>query len=350
MVGWLLFELREFCYRLQVRKSTGRMRVICVFILSAFFMILTNSGFAAETEKNVKTIYGNYLRGLFSAQDGNYRLALGELEKARALDPRSTYLRLKIASIFIRLGEFDRAETELKEAKAIDPEGLDVSLALIFLYSYTQKDKELEEEYGEFLRKAHKAKPDDIKISEYLAQFYFYKKQPEEAIKLYEAILVLKPEDVENMFWLGFIYEETGKRKQAITIWKKGLVINPQHDAILNSLGYIYAEEGVNLDEAEKMIKKALEKQPDSGAYMDSLGWVYFKKKDYKKAEEFLKKAISLQTDPVIYEHLGDLYLALRNTKEAARYYKDGLERFPDSKALKEKLGKYGKENSASKK
>ncbi|MEI8349632.1 MAG: tetratricopeptide repeat protein [Candidatus Omnitrophota bacterium] len=349
MSGLRRFDLRKIQFHFTF-QPIGRIFISLIFILSVFFMLLPADSFAAETEKNVKTIYGNYLRGLFNAQEGNYRLALGELEKARGLDPRSTYLRLKIASILIRLGEFDRAETELKEAKAIDPEGLDVSLALIFLYSYSQKDKELEDEYGEFLRKAHKAKPDDIRISEYLAQFYFYKKQPEEAIKLYEAILKIKPEDVESMFWLGFIYEEIGKRQQAIVIWKKGLLINPQHDAILNSLGYVYAEEGIKLDEAERMIKKALEKQPDSGAYMDSLGWVYFKKKDYKKAEESLRKAIVLQEDPVIYEHLGDLYAALKNTKEAARCYKDGLDHFPDSKVLKEKLGKHGKENPTPKK
>jgi uncharacterized protein HemY len=93
------------------------------------------------------------------------------------------------------------------------------------------------------------------------------------------------------------------------------------------------------------MIKKALEKEPENGAYLDSLGWVYFKKKDYKKAEEYLKKAISYIIDPVIYEHLGDLYIEVSNAEEAVKFYQEGLSNFPENKNLQEKCNKYGKKD-----
>jgi tetratricopeptide (TPR) repeat protein len=204
-----------------------------------------------------------------------------------------------------------------------------------------KKDKELEEEYEEFLEKVHRLRPQDLKASEYLAQYYFYKNRPQEAIKLYETIVEKKPDYLEGLFWLGYLYEEVGERDKAIKMWKKALKIEPNHAPTLNSLGYIYAEEGINLDEAEKMVKKALEIEPRNGAYLDSLGWVYFKKGDYQKAEEFLKKAISFSKDPVIYGHLGDLYVKMNNIKEAIGYYKEGVDNFPDNKNLREKLKKY---------
>jgi len=46
------------------------------------------------------------------------------------------------------------------------------------------------------------------------------------------------------------------------------------------------------------MVKKALEKEPDTGAYLDSLGWVYYKKRTYKKAEQYLKKAVKFSGRP----------------------------------------------------
>ncbi|KKU44508.1 MAG: Pyridine nucleotide-disulfide oxidoreductase, partial [Microgenomates group bacterium GW2011_GWA2_46_7] len=54
--------------------------------------------------------------------------------------------------------------------------------------------------------------------------------------------------------------------------------LGPDNPEALNYLGYIYAEENRNLDEAEQLVKKALDIDPDNGAYLDSLGWVYYKK------------------------------------------------------------------------
>ncbi|MCK9614463.1 MAG: tetratricopeptide repeat protein [Candidatus Omnitrophica bacterium] len=304
----------------------------------------------AASEQSIKKLYGDYLKGLFYAEEGSFEQALTELNKVKKVDPNSIYVRLKIASVLIRMGALEKAEAELKEAKALNPESFDASLGLIFLYSYGQKDVELEGEYEEFLKKAHKLKPGDVKISEYLAQFYFYKKQPQEALAIYENIVKQQPEYVDALFWLGFLYEDLKRRDDAIKTWKKALQISPNHSQTLNSLGYLYAEEGKNLDEAESMLKKALEAEPDNGAYLDSIGWIYFKKKDYKKAQDYLKKAIKYQEDPVIYEHMGDLYIALSKKEDALDFYKKGLERFPDNKELKNKVDRYGAENKVPKK
>ena len=317
--------------------------IAAVLILSSFhFPAFT------RTQKFITDLYGSYLKGLMYAQDGNFSKALSELRRAKRLDPTSVAIRLKITNILIRLGELDAAERELKEAKKVDPESFDASLALIFLYSYTRNDEMLELEYQEFLEKAHRSKPEDVRIAEYLGQFYFYKKRPADALEVYEGIVKSNPSHVDGVFWLGYLYEETGKRKEAISMWKKALKIDPTHALTLNSLGYIYAEQGIKLNEAEEMIKKALEKEPENGAFLDSLGWVYYKKRDYKKAEAYLTKAIAQHKDPVIYEHLGDLYLKLNRLEEVIRYYKEGLEYFPDYTILKEKLSKYGKTDQKS--
>lgn len=292
----------------------------------------------SQSQSYLTNLYSAYLKGLFYVERGDYLLGLKELEKAKAQDPKSIHIRLKIATVLIRLERVGEAEKVLKEAKRIDPNNLDISLALIFVYSYAQKDKELEKEYEELLEKAHELKPKDIGISEYLAQFYFYRKKPKEAIEIYEKILEVSPDYVDAFFWLGYLYEETGQREEAIKVWKKGLEIEPSYAPILNSLGYIYAEEGVNLDLAEEMIKKALEKEPENGAYLDSLGWVYFKKGAYQQAREYLEKALNFTKDPEIYEHLGDLYIKLGEEDRGIGLYKEGFKHFPDYKNLERKI------------
>ena len=107
---------------------------------------------------------------------------------------------------------------------------------------------------------------------------------------------------------------------------KKLIEINPDHANALNFVGYSYAEEGVNLGEAERMIKKALVLSPNKGYILDSLGWVYFKKGMYSEALDVLKEAAALQSnDPAILEHIGDVYEKMGNMPSALDYYRKAL-------------------------
>jgi tetratricopeptide (TPR) repeat protein len=330
---------------------TRNTRLRLVSFLTGFLILsfLTPLSFAkspsAKSKRHITKLYSHYLKGLMHLTQGDYSQGLEELKKAKAKDPQSIHIRLKIAATLVALERIKEAEDILNEAKKIDPDNLDVYLALIFVYSYTQENEDMEKEYGLFLEKAHQMKPKDVGISEYLAQFYFYKKKPQEAIKIYEKVLETSPDNTEALFWLGYLYDESGDRKRAIASWEKGLEVDPSHAPLLNALGYVYAEEGINLDQAEKMIKKALVKEPENGAYLDSLGWVYFKKKNLPKAQEYLSLAIGYMKDPDIYKHLGDLFIKLGDTDEGLKYYRQGFLEFPERKDLEELIKQYEKED-----
>ena len=91
-------------------------------------------------------------------------------------------------------------------------------------------------------------------------------------------------------------------------------------------MGYSYAEAGINLDEAERLIREALEAKPNSGHIIDSLGWVYFKKGLYDKALVEIKRAFrKLPTDSTVAEHLGDVYLKQNRYQDALRIYKKAI-------------------------
>ena len=272
------------------------MRKYIIFILT-FFLLIPLQTFAVSGIR-AGAIYSSYFKGLAYFNEGKYKDSLKEFKTVESLDSKSSYLRVKTAFVLIKLNRMVKAEEELKKAQELDPQNLEASLGLIFLYSYAKQNKKLEAEYGEFLEEAHKLRPGDLRISEYLAQFYFYKDRIDDAIRIYEAIVKLHPKRINASYLLGYFYEEKGEHNKSIQIWKKVLKDNPSHAQTLNALGYIYAEEGIHLKQAEKMIKKALKSDPNNGAYLDSLGWAYFKGKKYKKAQEYLKKAITNAKDP----------------------------------------------------
>ena len=107
---------------------------------------------------------------------------------------------------------------------------------------------------------------------------------------------------------------------------RKVIALDPKNANALNYLGYTYADLGQNLDEAEQLIIEALKYKANDGFITDSLGWVYYKKGEYAKALEYLKKAHELvPDDPTIMEHVGDAYLKLNDKANALKYYQKAL-------------------------
>ncbi|MBF0525208.1 MAG: tetratricopeptide repeat protein, partial [Deltaproteobacteria bacterium] len=103
--------------------------------------------------------------------------------------------------------------------------------------------------------------------------------------------------------------------------------IDQNYSNALNYIGYTYAEQGIKLDEAEQLIKKAASLDPDNGYITDSLGWVYYQKGDLDKAQTQLERAYQLvNDDPTITEHLGDIYLKKGLHKKALEMYKKAVE------------------------
>ena len=120
------------------------------------------------------------------------------------------------------------------------------------------------------------------------------------------------------------------------------LKMEPDYPNALNFVGYLWAEKGIKLDEAETMIKKALSKKPNDGAIIDSLGWVYYKKGNYRLAlAELLKANQLLPDDPTITEHVGDVYVSLKEYNKAFPYYEKSIQLEKDvnkKKVIEEKL------------
>jgi tetratricopeptide (TPR) repeat protein len=163
----------------------------------------------------------------------------------------------------------------------------------------------------------------------YLTSSYFYEEdnQWDLAIQALKAGLgkVERPQEIH--FRLAVLYEKQNNRPESIQEIKKVLELDPNNADAQNFLGYSYAEAGVNLDEAEKLIREALQSKPDSGHIIDSLGWVYYKKGQYDKAVVELEKAHRIMPqDGTVAEHLGDAYFQMKRYRDALRIYRRALE------------------------
>lgn len=143
---------------------------------------------------------------------------------------------------------------------------------------------------------------------------------------------------VQMLFALGATYERTDQVDSAIAAFEQILEHHPKHAASLNYLGYTLADRGIKLDYARELLSQAVELQPDNAAFLDSYGWVYFKMGHLDSAIEYLSQAANLDTDAVIYDHLGDAYNSIGERKKAREWWRKALEQDPENAVIKEKL------------
>lgn len=111
--------------------------------------------------------------------------------------------------------------------------------------------------------------------------------------------------------------------------------LNPDQPLVLNYLGYSWIDQGLNLEEAFKMLRRAVELRPNDGYIVDSLGWAHFKLGQYAEATETLEKAINLKpADPVLNDHLGDAYWRVNRRIEAHFQWNHARDMGPDPEDL----------------
>jgi tetratricopeptide (TPR) repeat protein len=192
--------------------------------------------------------------------------------------------------------------------------------------AYLLKEKGQLDQALHLIEKSLKERPNTKQWIISLAILYDAAKRLPDSEDILRKALDTDPDDKELLLQLAIVLDKLGQREQAIECAKKAIEKAEDYAEALNFLGYTYAEEGIKLDEAVVLIKKALSIQPNDGYIIDSLGWAYFKKGKYDQAVLYLKKAHDLiSDDPIIAEHLGDAYMAVGNLNEALQAYQKAL-------------------------
>jgi tetratricopeptide (TPR) repeat protein len=174
-----------------------------------------------------------------------------------------------------------------------------------------------------------------------LAFTYRQLQQPEEEIETYQRALVNITDEnyaVQLYFALGAAFEQQGKIDSAVATLETLLEHRPEHGPSLNYLGYMLADRGIRLDYARGLLERALKLEPKNAAYLDSYGWVFYRLGMFKDAVKYLKMAVELDSDPVIYDHLGDALQATGKTKQAREWWQKALEQLPNNETIKQKL------------
>src|SRR5438046_9577375 len=163
----------------------------------------------------------------------------------------------------------------------------------------------------QLLADARRRFPGAPEIVYYLAIAKREAKQSQQAVATFEEALheaqLDQDDDVINAkfyFNYGAAAEQAGLYDKAADLLRKSIALDPANAAeACNYIGYMWADHNMNLDEAEAMIKRALESEPNNASYLDSLGWVEFRKGKFDQAlADLLRASKNMgRDDPIVF-------------------------------------------------
>ena len=198
---------------------------------------------------------------------------------------------------------------------------------------------EKKDEAREALKALAEEKPDEIEGLFAYANVLRAGKRYSEATEVYTKILGVlgepKREHWSIYYYRGMSFERAKQWPLAEKDFQQALKLFPDQPQVLNYLGYSWVDQGVNLDQALDMIRKAVALRPKDGYIIDSLGWAYYRLGRYDEAAAELEKAIALSpSDPTINDHLGDAYWKTDRKLEAKYQWSRALENKPEPEDL----------------
>jgi tetratricopeptide (TPR) repeat protein len=259
---------------------------------------------------------------------------------------------MRMALVLIEQKKYEKAVVKLKEVLRQVPESDKIRFYLAAIYEEMGKSSEAIENfsripaesqyYGEsivhaayLLKQAKQVEAAIDMVKEGLAkrqdvaQFYsIYASLLDEKGEYQQAAKILAdgsekfPDNVQLQFFLGTIQDRLGDKSQVVEHMKKVIEMDPNHVQGLNYLAFTYAESNKNLEDAEKLARRALEIEPNDGYIQDTLGWILFKKGKFAESIKVLESALKNQpNEAIIAEHLGDAYTKHQLVEKARQMY-----------------------------
>lgn len=159
-------------------------------------------------------------------------------------------------------------------------------------------------------------------------------KRNQEAFNLLENAVKNMPNTPDLVYDYALAAERIQKFDLMESELRRTIAEKPDFAAAYNALGYSFADRNIRLNEAIKLIEKALAISPNDHYMLDSLGWAHFRKGNLDKAIQYLQQAYNINPDAEIAAHLGEVLWHKGQHDQAKKVWADALIADPDNETL----------------
>ncbi len=286
-------------------------------------------GFVRDAREGIAELFHTLALALRRDEPDTLSLVYGQL--ARHLGPDRPDTALLVAELLEEVGQYglaigvydaiapgsaDMVEARIGRARALNADGRGAE-ALEALRALVRDEPARIE--------AHVALGDLLRSEE------AYAEAAEAYTRAIDLIATPEPRHWSLFYSRAICLERAKKWDRAEPDFRTALRLLPDQPMVLNYLGYSFLEMGTNLDEAMALIRRAVDQRPDSGHIVDSLAWGYFLLGEYEAALEPMERAsLLMPVDPIVTDHLGDVYWAVGRKREAEFQWRRALSFEPE--------------------
>ena len=221
-----------------------------------------------------QNVEARYQVGYLDFLDRDFKSAgevFGKLNKEYPKDRRGL---VGVTETMVAEGRINDAIKEMNTAIQAEPERRDLKLFVADLDVRAEQYDTAIQIFQGLLDKD----PRNADLLWRIAEVYRRKGDLNTAIDKFRASSQAAPNDPKPLLQLALLMDGTGRADQGQPIYEQILKIQPDNAVALNNLAYLKAEKGIDLDSAQTMAQRALQKEPNSPEISDTLGWIYIKR------------------------------------------------------------------------
>ncbi len=171
----------------------------------------------------------------------------------------------------------------------------------------------------ETVKKQAALAPEDPRPAVDLGRLYQTAGDFDRAIEELQRARRLAPEDAAAAALLAAAYSGKGQTDEAIAEYRRSLALDPDNPSVLNNLAYALADAGRNLEEAQQLAQRVVQRFPYNPEFADTFGWVYLKRGQIDAALQSFQSAVTRAPDRASFRYHLALALVQKGDKLRAR-------------------------------
>jgi len=231
-------------------------------------------------------------------------------------------LHFYMGLVYSATDQTDKARIELEKTLALQNGYEDAWKELCYMF-VRKKDYEQAMEIADRFLKRFPEAASAWRLKGFVSNL---KKEYKDAVEMLEQALKIDKNNPQIWYEYGSSLERIKEFDKAVNAFRKVLSLKPKDPAASNYLGYMWAEKGIMLDSAKILLQDALEQEPDNGAFLDSYAWIFYQMDEIDSAHFYMNRALEfIQDDPVIFSHLGDIFVKLNDFEAALDAFQKSL-------------------------
>jgi tetratricopeptide (TPR) repeat protein len=249
-----------------------------------------------------------------------------ELEQANALEPENAEILYELGDAYLNGGDAGKADAAASRALKLKPDSPEILYLLAQVY---QQEKRTIDALDVLVR-AHKLAPENVDVIFLLARVsmtqnyfedaipllesgiqlaskrpdlraalgesYFMAGKAEKAIEVFQTLVELDPA-ARSYAFLGLAYRHLGRFEEATKYFQAGLKQDPHNVSCLFNLGYIEEHQG-HPARAEVLFQQVLRLDPDLPEALLETANLRMESKKYEQAAALLRKYVKVSREP----------------------------------------------------